>query len=294
MKIDNNILNHPNLPNFNDVKEKLLNDNDVIEFINKFKDILTTDIIDVGLSSINEFIVSRKDPYYKCELGLYNGQIYTRYMMRDKVLQQKYRDKVPSKFITDKTTNKFRGITFDSLDEDMNNIQVINFCKQFIKNYRYGDKSKGIWLHGDFGRGKSYILGAFANELSKRQVGVTYVSASQMMTDILASMSFDSSSSNFEKQLNRLMKSEILIIDDIGTEKQTNFTINEVIYTIMKHRGEYNKPTFLSSNLTKNDYYIQLNDSKQFQRMDIARLKEQLDVLMKEMQLSGVNRRNKA
>ena len=63
---------------------------------------------------------------------------------------------------------------------------------------------------------------------------------------------------------------------------------------IMKYRGEYKKPTFITSNLTKDQYYMQLNEGKEVIRMDIARLKEQLDVLMLELNMGGVNRRDKA
>ena len=97
-----------------------------------------------------------------------------------------------------------------------------------------------------------------------------------------------------QKQLGYLQKSEVLIIDDLGTEKMTRNNIVDILYAVVKYRGEHNKPTFITSNLTKDQYYKALYDTNSINRMDIARFKEQLDVLTKEMQMIGQNRRDKA
>ena len=99
---------------------------------------------------------------------------------------------------------------------------------------------------------------------------------------------------NIQREIEKLSKAEVLIIDDLGTENPTKFMLKNVLYPIMKYRGEYKKPTFITSNLTKDQYYMQLNEGKEVIRMDIARLKEQLDVLMLELNMGGINRRDKA
>ncbi|WP_273478759.1 ATP-binding protein [Ignavigranum ruoffiae] len=286
------LINLKGLPKIEDIKTALLEDAEIKEFIREYEDVITDDMINSGLSVLNEYKINRNDPHYKCKLMLYAGQISIVYKMRDVALEQRYRDKVPAKLRFDITTSKFRGISLKDAEEDLDNIKAKNFLEEFVEVYSYGAKLKGLWLCGKFGIGKSYLLGGFANDLHKKGVGVAYLSASQMVDDFYQSIRSDSGS--FESKLNYLMKTEVLILDDLGTEKATSFTIKRILYPLMKYRGEYNKPTFITSNLTKDDYWIHLNNTGELSRIDIGRLKEQTDVLMTEMQMGGRNRRVKA
>lgn len=147
---------------------------------------------------------------------------------------------------------------------------------------------------GSFGIGKTYLMGAMATELNKRQVGVNFVNAAQLMNDMYEVIRSNSSDDSVQKQIGYLQKSEVLIIDDLGTEKMTRNNVVDILYSIIKYRGEHNKPTFITSNLTKDQYYKALYETKAIERKDIARLKEQIDVLTKEVQMIGPNRRDKA
>jgi len=277
-----------------EVVAEILEDYDVKQFLTKYEDYLDDEIIRTGRSTLLEFVRNKDNPHHKPILQLYNSQIAITYQQRNTPLQLKYRDKVPSRLIYDASTRKYKGISIADYEMDMNNANAYGYVTNFIENYRYGDNSKGIWLVGKFGIGKTYLMGAMATELNKRQVGVNFINAAQLMNDMYETIRANSTDDSVQKQLGYLQKSEVLIIDDLGTEKMTRNNIVDILYAIVKYRGEHNKPTFITSNLTKDQYYKALYDTNAINRMDIARFKEQLDVLTKEMQMIGQNRRDKA
>lgn len=269
-------------------------DYDIKEFLKKYEDYMDEDILKTGRTTLMEFVRTKNHPHFKPEIFLYNSQIAIRFEQRNTPLQQKFRDKVPSKLFYDASTRKYKGVQMTDYQMDMHNATAYGYVNAFIEQYRYGDKSKGIWLCGNFGIGKTYLMGAMATELNKRQVGVNFVNASQLMNDMYETVRSNSTDDSVQKQMGYLQKAEVLVIDDLGTEKLTKNNVVDVLYAIIKYRGEHNKPTFITSNLTKDQYYMALNKVGTIERMDIARLKEQLDVLTKEVQMIGNNRRDKA
>ncbi|MCQ5273390.1 DnaA/Hda family protein, partial [Schaalia odontolytica] len=48
-------------------------------------------------------------------------------------------------------------------------LDAYDFAHRFVREYEPGKKMKGLYLFGNFGVGKSYLLGAIANELADRK-----------------------------------------------------------------------------------------------------------------------------
>lgn len=295
MQTLNSILSKANLKyTIDEVMEEVYADGEVQEFLTQYKDYIDQDMLHTARSRLWEFVREKTNPTHQPKLVLYNSQIEVIYIERNTPLNQKYRDKVPSKLFYDNSTRKYKGVTMDDYETDMNNTQAVGKILYFIKNYQYGDKSKGMWLYGNFGIGKTYLMGAMATELNKRQVGVNFISANQLVNDLYETMRKNSMDNSVQKQLDYLSKSEVLIVDDLGTEKMTRNNFVDVFYAVFKYRGEHNKPTFITSNFTKDQYYQHANQSGNMNRIEIARFKEQIDVLTEEVQMRGENRRVKA
>lgn len=277
-----------------EVMAEIYDDSDIQIFLKKYEDYLDDDIIATGKTTLMEFVRMKDDIHVKPDLFLYNSQIAIQYYIRDTPLQQKYRDKVPSRLFYDASTKKYKGASLRDYQMDVHNSNAYGIALSFVDKYRYGDKSKGIWLCGKFGIGKTYLMGVMATELNKRKVGVNFVNAAQLMNDMYEIIRSNSKDNSVQKQIGYLQRAEVLVIDDIGTEKITHNNVVDVIYAILKYRGEHNKPTFITSNFTKDQYFKLLMQSNAVEPMEIARLKEQLDVLTKEVQMVGNNWRNKA
>jgi hypothetical protein len=97
---------------------------------------------------------------------------------------------------------------------------------KYIKEFMGDPKNKqGIYLNGSFGSGKSYIMNAVLNELSRKNykcVSVYYPNLLKRLKD-----SFNSKNESFEQMYNELEMCDVLLIDDIGAENNTPWARDE-------------------------------------------------------------------
>lgn len=109
-----------------------------------------------------------------------------------------------------------------------------------------------IYLAGQTGVGKTHLLKCMANELISLNKVVYLTTSFAMNQDFLKSYA----SKDIEEKdclLQKYLESDILFIDDLGTElRQPNITVN-YLYLILNERKSNNKPTIITSNLTLED-----------------------------------------
>lgn len=275
------------------VKEAL-QDAEVQEFLQKFDIPPDGEVVRVGRNEIMNFVRTReRDPHYTAKLRLINGHIYTELSFRQGDMVNRIKDKISTASNYDTSTSHFAGVELETLDMSLANTRAISEIKKFIEDYSYGKQMTGIWLCGEKGIGKSHLMGALATELSKKQVGVTYVGMEQLISDVKEMMNFNGS--KLDQKIWQIQhESEVLILDDMGTEPPTNWNLKSVIYKILNYRMNHNKPTFFTSNLTKQQYIQQLKNGKDIFPLDANRLESRLDSLAKEVQMGGNDRRYKA
>lgn len=123
--------------------------------------------------------------------------------------------------------------------------QIYNYAVDYAKSFN--ENSKSLFMRGATGLGKTHLSLAIANEVINRGFSVIYVSA----PNILSKLEKAHFSNGAEEQeiLDSLMQCDLLIIDDLGTEFASNFSIAE-IYNIFNSRILLNKPVIISTNLT--------------------------------------------
>ncbi len=114
-----------------------------------------------------------------------------------------------------------------------------------------------IFIAGNTGVGKTHLIKCMANELINLNHVVLLTSSFAMHQDFVKSYStrdLDEKSSLLDRYLN----SEVLFIDDLGTElRQPNITIN-YLYQVINERKMNRLPTIITSNLDLyelKDYY---------------------------------------
>ncbi len=126
---------------------------------------------------------------------------------------------------------------------------ILDVCKKYAD--RFPENSRNMLLQGAPGLGKTHLSLAIAKSVIDKGCGVVYVSA----PDILSRLEnehfrgFESSMTDSEKIL---IECDLLILDDLGTEFQTKFTVSE-IYRILNTRMLCSKPTIISTNLSLKD-----------------------------------------
>lgn len=142
--------------------------------------------------------------------------------------------------------------------EDNSRLKVIKYILKFIKEYQDGKNPKGLYLHGSFGSGKTYLVSAMLNELAKKNIKSAIIFWPEYLRLLKSSFNNDEYKTNFDL----IKTSPILLIDDIGAENVTPWSRDEILCSILQYRMEEHLPTFFTSNLDINSLEHHLSISK--------------------------------
>ena len=169
---------------------------------------------------------------------------------------------------------------------DKKRVHVIKWLKKFYDEYDPTEGHKGLYLHGNFGCGKTYLIAALFNELAKKRISTEIVYFPELLVDI--KNDFDS----FGDHLEYLEDVDLLLIDDIGAEKVTEWSRDEVLGTILQKRMNNKKTTFFTSNLNieELEHHLkatQYSDDEVKSRRIIERIKQ----LTEDMEMISSNKR---
>lgn len=169
---------------------------------------------------------------------------------------------------------------------DKKRIPVVKWLVEFCKNYDRTGNHKGLYLHGTFGCGKTFLISAAFNELSKKRISTEIVYLPELLRDLKSD--FDS----FGDRIEYLENVDLLLIDDIGAEKVTEWSRDEILGTILQHRMNNYKTTFFTSNLTINELEEHLIISSNIdEKIKARRIIERVKQLTEDMELIGENKR---
>ena len=168
--------------------------------------------------------------------------------------------------------------------DDASRKDILKKMKAFKDAYLKGEKTKGIYLYGNFGSGKSYILAALFNDLAKYDVKSIVVHTPELILSI--KNSFDS---DYSDRFEEVMKCPLLLLDDIGAEYLTPWARDEVLEPILQYRMDEELPTFFTSNYTMDELekHFIINDDK----MKAKRIIERVKQVSIPVELIGKNRR---
>ncbi|MBQ3142131.1 MAG: primosomal protein DnaI [Bacilli bacterium] len=171
--------------------------------------------------------------------------------------------------------------------DDKKRIGIIKYIKEFISKFETEEKLKGIYLHGSFGSGKSYILSALVNELSKKGYKCVNVYYPVLLLTLKESFNED-----FNTKFNTLLDADILLIDDIGAENNTSWSRDEILGIILQYRMDNNKTTFFTSNLNLEELEEHLKIANQnSDKVKARRIIERIKYLSNEIELISENKR---
>ncbi len=119
----------------------------------------------------------------------------------------------------------------------------------FIVNFEeFKAKGKGIYLHSNRkGTGKTMLAAASANSIIKSlKLPLKFISSLDLLDEIKKTYNENSKCSECDL-IHSFRNIDVLIIDDIGVERQTSW-INDKLYSILNYRMENKKVTLFTSN----------------------------------------------
>lgn len=135
----------------------------------------------------------------------------------------------------------------DNETSSRNNMQdILLSCINYAKDFNKHDKN--LFFYGSPGLGKTFLSHAIAKDLLEKGNIVLYQTASDLI-DFIRNNKFDQSRNEVNPMLERIFLSDLLIIDDLGTEHLTEFSKMELFNIINKRLLTGNKMV-ISTNLS--------------------------------------------
>lgn len=124
--------------------------------------------------------------------------------------------------------------------------KAVEICMDFAQNFK---KTKGnLILQGNAGTGKTYLSSCIAN-MALENGNTVYYTGAYKLFDTLEALKFGrDTSENTQNTAKYIYDTDLLIIDDLGTEFSTQFT-NSVFFDILNSRLINGKSTVISTNL---------------------------------------------
>lgn len=146
--------------------------------------------------------------------------------------------------------NMLKSLCFDdsalydwTFDNDNGKNPVMKVAKSYVDKWADAlSNNVGLLLWGDVGTGKTFFAACIANALIEKNVSVRMTNFSSLLNDLF-------SESDKNKYLNRLDDHNLLIIDDLGIERGTEYALEQV-YNIIDTRYKSGRPLIITTNLT--------------------------------------------
>ena len=144
---------------------------------------------------------------------------------------------------------EFKEASFKNIYKtDKKRYSTILWLTDFIKKYKRDVHQKGLYLCGNFGSGKTYLIAAMFNELAKDGINSAIVFWPEFLNSLKASFNSDVKS-EFKNKYNYVKKVPLLLIDDLGAESVTPWSRDEILCPLLQYRMDEKLPTFFTSNL---------------------------------------------
>lgn len=256
------------------LKKNKLNKNIILDYYPAFS--LKKETDDICSKCLKNGKCLNKSEYCKCILKFENNRVISNYVSCE------YENKGILKTYFYEQTN-------EELFFNVARGTILKKMSDFLNDYLNGKKTKGIYIFGKYGTGKSFILYSFAKELVKAGKKVIYAYYPDLIREIKSSIG----SAEFEKYILELKKVDVLMLDDLGAENNTAFARDEILGPILQYRMNHELPLFASSNTDFKLLTEHFADtSSESDKMKASRIIERLKYLMIELELKDKDYRN--
>lgn len=140
--------------------------------------------------------------------------------------------------------------------DDNANPQISQMAKKYVEHFEdFKQRGKGLLLHGSTGTGKTFISACIANALIDRGYRVLMTSFSRVENTVFGL-------SNKQEYYDNLNRYDLLILDDFGVERSTEYK-QEIVYNIIDGRTKANLPLIVTSNIAAHELKNPKNTNEQ-------------------------------
>ena len=288
---------HPSRFQYQDLVHQIVKDPDVAAFIQK--ESLSQEELNRSISKFNQYITER-DKFlrgdtdyiargYKPILVMNHGYADVSYEETPELIAAEKEAAIKKRLKLINLPSSLKNVSFlDVYRDDVARLAVLNRMIKFVNDYP--ENRKGLYLYGDFGVGKSFMVAALAHDLSeKRGVSSTLLHYPSFVIDVKNAIG----DGNVKNLVDEIKQAEVLILDDIGAEQSTPWVRDEVLQVILQYRMQEDLPTFFTSNFNCEDLEKHFAKGKNGndETWEARRVMERIRYLAEETRLEGENRR---
>ena len=154
--------------------------------------------------------------------------------------------------------------------------RIYRQCLSLTENYPTGHFNNMLFI-GKTGLGKTFLSQCIANAFLEKGIPAVYIKAGKMFSEITYYGSDPARRENAEALRNLICDAEVLLLDDLGTEKQTETRYADLLELLDRRIFLHNKAgcvTVISTNLTPKtllSYYDERICSRLFGSFDLLR-----------------------
>ncbi|AYF96116.1 primosomal protein DnaI [Streptococcus gwangjuensis] len=287
----------PSRFHYQDLVQKIMKDPDVAAFIQQ--ESLSPEELNRSISKFNQYITER-DKFlrgdtdyiakgYKPILVMNHGYADVSYEETPELIAAEKEAAIKNRLKLINLPASLKKVSFADVDaDDEKRFTVFQRLVEFSEAYPH--VRKGLYLYGDFGVGKSFMVAALAHDLSeKRGVSSTLLHYPSFVIDVKNAIG----DGNVKTLVDEIKLSEVLILDDIGAEQSTAWVRDEILQVILQYRMQEDLPTFFTSNFNFEELELHFAKGKHGndETWEAKRVMERIRYLAEETRLEGVNRR---
>ncbi|GGI40307.1 primosomal protein DnaI [Mammaliicoccus stepanovicii] len=286
------------------IKKETLSHSEVKTFLREHQSELTNSIIETDLDQLQAYKDQSKccekcESYQKCinfvkghvpELYVQNEHIKTRYLPCPNKIEydaNKFESNLVTSFQMPEETLKatIKDIYVDNEARMVIIKKAMEICNKIVA----GEETKGLYIHGPFGTGKSYILGAISNQLKMKKQPSMIIYLPEFIRVLKNGFKDGSFSDRFESA----REAKVLMLDDIGAEELTPWVRDEILGPLLHYRMVHKMPTFFSSNFNFEELEFHLSKTRQGAEITKAsRIMERIKTITEAYELEGKNYRS--
>jgi len=156
--------------------------------------------------------------------------------------------------------------------------QALTVCERYIENWKLMRKNNiGMLIYGSVGAGKTFLANCMASAMFEQMVTATVTSFPRLLNLL-------QDSQNRQELLDQLNRYDLLVIDDLGAERDSAYALEQV-FSIIDARAKIRKPLIVTTNLS-------LQELKHPQNMACARIYDRiLELCPITLKMTGESRR---
>lgn len=134
--------------------------------------------------------------------------------------------------------------------------EIYDYCRAYAESF--SENSDNIIMYGKTGIGKTHLSLSIAKAVAEKGYTVAYGSLINYLS-IIEREHFGKAGENSGDTMNLLIDTELLILDDLGSEFTTNFN-ESITYNIINSRINLGRPTIINTNLSIEELQKKYND----------------------------------